>query len=268
MRDDFPKIVRDTLARRVAWRCSNPQCRRLTCGPHTQPDQAISVGVAAHITAASSGGPRYDPLLTSGERCSIGNGVWLCQICARLVDSDTARFPVDVLRTWKAQAEANVRFQLEGDLREAVGPSGLVEKIDALIVASQQNAVEVDNLKSSLREYLNALIDRVTAQSAPAVAAGMVQMIPLDTGYWIRPEDVAAEGLCQCDRQACVGNEGRVYCYWHKNLPEWVIGKQLYWRCYDEPVVCPRCLKSHKRGHVGKLERCAAPYRDQLSQTD
>jgi hypothetical protein len=34
------------------------------------------------------------------------NGIWLCQTCAKLVDNDAQRFPADLLREWKAGAEA------------------------------------------------------------------------------------------------------------------------------------------------------------------
>jgi hypothetical protein len=105
MRDDFNKSLKDTLAKRVAYRCSNPKCRKPTSAPHTIPDKAVSVGVAAHITAASPGGPRYDPLLSTQQRTSPANGIWLCQTCAKLIDSDAERFTKAVLVDWKETAE-------------------------------------------------------------------------------------------------------------------------------------------------------------------
>ena len=60
MRDDFQTQTKELLAKRVGYRCSNPGCRQPTSGPHDDPNRAISVGVAAHITAASPGGPRHD----------------------------------------------------------------------------------------------------------------------------------------------------------------------------------------------------------------
>ena len=65
------------------------------------------MGVAAHITAAAPGGPRYEPLLSNVGRASSENGIWLCQNCAKLVDNDPARYPVDLLQRWKRTAEAN-----------------------------------------------------------------------------------------------------------------------------------------------------------------
>ncbi len=105
MRDDFPKAVAETLAKRVGHHCSNPSCRKLTSGPHTEEAKAVNVGVAAHITAASSGGPRYDPFLTPEQRRSVDNGIWLCQTCGKLVDNDEARYPAMQLREWRQKAE-------------------------------------------------------------------------------------------------------------------------------------------------------------------
>ena len=101
MRDDFNQKTIDTLAKRVGTRCSNPACRRLTTGPGINPARVVNIGVAAHMTAASPGGPRFDSGLSSGERRSPENGIWLCQNCAKLVDSDEERYFTNLLREWK-----------------------------------------------------------------------------------------------------------------------------------------------------------------------
>lgn len=69
----------------------------------------IDVGVAAHITAASRGGPRFDPALSEKDRAGVANGIWLCQNCAKLIDSDIVRFSAAVLRGWKLCAECEAR---------------------------------------------------------------------------------------------------------------------------------------------------------------
>ncbi len=69
-RDDFSKGVRDKAAARVGLRCSNPNCQKLTSGPAVDPARAINIGEAAHITAASPGGPRYDPSLSVDSKLS------------------------------------------------------------------------------------------------------------------------------------------------------------------------------------------------------
>ena len=114
-RDDFPENIKKILQERVGNRCSNPKCRCLTSGPNYHDEKATRIGVAAHITAASLGGPRYDPTLTSEQRKSIQNGIWLCQNCAKLVDSDPKNYPVELLLQWKAHAEELARDELEGN---------------------------------------------------------------------------------------------------------------------------------------------------------
>lgn len=114
MRDDFPLPVKDTLSKRVASRCSNPGCRQPTSGPQEDTAKTINLGVAAHITAASAGGPRYNPELTAEARSSPANGIWLCQKCAKLVDNDEERYAVEILQRWKTISEAAALRALEG----------------------------------------------------------------------------------------------------------------------------------------------------------
>ena len=104
-RDDFTQKTRLTLAKRAGWLCSDPQCRRSTVGSNAEGDGEINVGVAAHICAAAPMGPRYDPAMTREQRRSADNGIWLCQLHAKAVDSDSATFTVERLHQWKAQAQ-------------------------------------------------------------------------------------------------------------------------------------------------------------------
>jgi hypothetical protein len=112
MRDEFTEDVRRKLAQRVGHRCSNPDCRSATAGPQDDPLGTINLGVAAHITAASSGGPRHNPDLTPDQRCSFDNGIWLCQNCAKLIDSDLMHYKEDLLRAWRLVAEDRARSSL------------------------------------------------------------------------------------------------------------------------------------------------------------
>lgn len=115
-RDEFtPKTIR-ILFQRVGCRCSNPACRRLTHGAHSDPNKPLIIGEAAHITAAIRGGPRYDDTLTNEERRHISNGIWLCSNCSDLIDKDEAAFPVKLLKDWKSQAEASARDELFGTI--------------------------------------------------------------------------------------------------------------------------------------------------------
>lgn len=113
MRDDFSPATKELLAKRVGYRCSNPECRQPTSGPQEDTMGVINVGVAAHITAASPNGPRYDVSLTPERRCSGANGIWVCQTCAKLVDNDESRYSVVNLEDWKRVAELTAARALE-----------------------------------------------------------------------------------------------------------------------------------------------------------
>ncbi len=127
MRDDFGKQIIETLAKRVGNRCSNPSCRKLTSGPHDDPSRALNIGVGAHITAASPGGPRYDQNMSSEERQSIQNGIWLCQNCAKLIDNDIVRYSKELLNKWKSRAEAHALSEVEGYKQGQIKAEGETE---------------------------------------------------------------------------------------------------------------------------------------------
>src|SRR5690242_12847877 len=113
MRDNFDRKTIETLSKRVGNRCSNPNCRQPTSGPTVDAAGAINIGVAAHITAASKGGPRYSDTLTTIERTSIENGIWLCQSCSKLIDSDILRYSADILIEWKSLSEQAALLNIE-----------------------------------------------------------------------------------------------------------------------------------------------------------
>lgn len=120
MRDDFSPKTKELLAKRVGYRCSNPKCRQLTCGPQEDQTKTVNVGVAAHITAASQEGPRFNGAITSDERKSSSNGIWLCQKCAKLVDNDPQRYSVVILHQWKNTAEDEAIKEIEGNSKPAI----------------------------------------------------------------------------------------------------------------------------------------------------
>jgi len=85
-RDDFPKKIKETVAKRAAYLCSNPDCDQLCIGPAKSVSDKINYfGKVAHITAAAPGGPRYDHSLTPEQRKSVQNGIFLCSNCADMI---------------------------------------------------------------------------------------------------------------------------------------------------------------------------------------
>ena len=160
MRDDFTGATKDLLAKRVGYRCSNPSCRQSTSGPQDNPAGVINVGVAAHVTAASLNGPRNDASLTSEQRCSAENGIWVCQTCAKLIDNDERRYSVAALEEWKRSAELAAARELE---QRRSAPSE--EKPDQSLMygnspgsESHENDEEINFGKSLSTSALNAYL--------------------------------------------------------------------------------------------------------------
>ena len=151
MRDDFPRQTITEIAKGVGFRCSNPECGRPTVGANEAQDGLITIGVAAHICAASPGGPRYSATQTAEIRRGKDNGIWLCQSCGKIVDDDSEKFTVEVLTAWKRRAQTRA-------FRELVAPSVAAsteeaDRISSILAAARPSAADAsfDILFSAVR---------------------------------------------------------------------------------------------------------------------
>lgn len=149
-RDDFSQKTKETLAKRVSYRCSNPACRCYTVGPSEDcNDSSVNLGEAAHICAASPGGMRYDETMTSKQRSDISNGIWLCRNCAALIDRD-AKYTVELLHEWKSKAETNSRDCL--CMSNNTNNEKSLTKQDKKIVKKIRTVMENKNTQYIIRE--------------------------------------------------------------------------------------------------------------------
>lgn len=113
-RDNFsPKTV-EQIAKQSGYICAYPDCKRMTIAGSIDRRSGITLtGQAAHITAASANGPRYDSNMSPDERSSESNGIWTCQIHGKFIDDNPSVCSVEELRRWKAQHEAWVFARVE-----------------------------------------------------------------------------------------------------------------------------------------------------------
>ncbi|MGD0854718.1 MAG: hypothetical protein ABSA18_02815 [Dehalococcoidia bacterium] len=114
-RDEFPKPIQRLIAERAGYICSN--CSIGTIGAHSKAGKSLKLGKACHITAAAIKGPRFDPNMTSEDRSSASNGIWLCLKCADMIDKNSERYSADLLRTWKRDQELRIKMVLESSIR-------------------------------------------------------------------------------------------------------------------------------------------------------
>ncbi|GJL62866.1 MAG: hypothetical protein NPIRA04_15200 [Nitrospirales bacterium] len=111
---DFNQKTIDTVAKRAAFQCSNPDCRALTVGPNSDPQKSTIIGEAAHIFGARPGSKRYSAQMTDITRAEITNAIWLCRNCHKLVDTDEIKHSKEILFAWREQHENYVQSELGG----------------------------------------------------------------------------------------------------------------------------------------------------------
>lgn len=92
-----------TLRQRAGECCS--RCKKTTGQPHSAVDKSITLGEAAHIRAARRGEARFVEQMTDEERGKIGNGIWVCGTCHKLIDSDQNVYTIEVVQRLKDQHE-------------------------------------------------------------------------------------------------------------------------------------------------------------------
>lgn len=250
-RDNFARPVVDALAKRVGQRCSNPLCRSATSGPAATADKATIVGVAAHITAAAPGGPRYDATMDPKERASAVNGIWLCQRCGRLVDVAVATYPTQTLQTWKIEAEKAASRAIAGALG-AGSPVIALESVldghsnyvwDVLVTPDGRHAVSASNdgtarvwdlttglLRGVLRGHeshvCSVAIDRLGERIAAGAMDGSVRcwnLLTLGEFAVLPPSANDAKVAWLPDGGLAVGNSAGELRVWRESAGGWVL---------------------------------------------
>lgn len=148
-RDDFSEKTKRNLAQRSGGRCSYPGCDHLCWLPGSEPNKSYTLGVAAHICAASPLGPRFDPMQTPEKRTSIDNAIFLCQNHARQIDADKNKYTKDLLIEYKKKHEAQILGQAEGkwllpdiSINKSIGLTFSSEEPRTISNQSLQNRVE------------------------------------------------------------------------------------------------------------------------------
>jgi hypothetical protein len=133
----FTGPVRDLLAKRASWHCSNPACGILTVGPTADDATASNLGEAAHIYGARPGSARFRDEMTDAARADVSNGIWLCCTCHKHADDDPLAHPAELLFEWRRQHERAMGMQLGQRLAAKVQDRALAAYPDAGYLAEQ-----------------------------------------------------------------------------------------------------------------------------------
>ena len=179
MRDDFSHKVRRILADRAGHKCS--VCDKATSGPSTDPGGALSDGVAAHITAASRGGPRFDPTLSREKRRSAANGIWACTQHGREIDADSSGYSVVTLQGLKRRREEAAA--------KALGQAASTEDQSARVIELPyaDNTYQLfDIIQTQSYTYPTTLVLREQLRRArhPAHLLNLASQVMVETWCW------------------------------------------------------------------------------------
>lgn len=108
-RDRVPPAQEKVVISRSGDSCAYPGCGlELTIDPQHVDDSPKATGKVAHISAASPGGPRYDESMTSKQRGSAENLIYLCGSHHDVIDSQLEFHTRDFLIDAKVSHERAV----------------------------------------------------------------------------------------------------------------------------------------------------------------
>ncbi len=143
-RDNFSDLTKSDLARNAHLHCVYPGCPRATHGPTELGEKSINVGHAAHASAASPKGPRFNTEMTPEQRKAYENGAWLCAHHATLIDRDPESYPVETIRGWQKQAEDRAREALTGrHMRANIGYEEVCSKLEAFLKETNRISITI-----------------------------------------------------------------------------------------------------------------------------
>ncbi|MCM2502045.1 hypothetical protein NDL68_29905, partial [Neorhizobium galegae] len=200
---DFSKATVETLSKRAAFMCSNPDCRVSTVGPHSEASKATVIGEAAHIFGARAASARYRQEMSDQVRGEITNGIWLCVNCHRLVDRDGDRFPPALLFAWREEHERYVTTALgtatdriRFDVAKAeLAPFAAYSPIVRRIVADKPKGWEW-RLTAELMRFLNEPVFR--------------RLDDLENGFYTRSLQPVSAGEAPTWLKSCLAEMSRL----------------------------------------------------------
>lgn len=181
--NDFTESIRRKLRDRVANLCSNPECRKNTVAANLETiDNRTVIGEAAHICAASSGGPRFNDEMIAKDIKSFKNGIWLCSICHNIIDREPKTYPVEMLIGWKVSAEEytsknlGTKYKTDKDIKESQQ-----SLLSIMPLSSINNALS--NVHGSVVQTLGVLDDRLKLSTKFDNEATVYNVEPKDDSY-------------------------------------------------------------------------------------
>lgn len=172
----FRKTVIETLAKRAAYLCTNPNCKVPTTGQALNITGSITIGECAHIYGAEESSARYDPFMSAEARRNITNAIWLCRNCHKLVDTDVDKYPAELLLKWKHSHE-----------EEVAGKIGKIIAVSDKLI-DRQDGWEYIFAAEQLKDKLAPIIARWESLTDGLYAKSTIRIPKKDSFTWLEDQ--------------------------------------------------------------------------------
>jgi hypothetical protein len=235
----FSEVVKNRLRVEALLLCC--KCNTLTASlSQGDSNRGIWTGEAAHITAASPGGARYDATLSKEQRSHADNGIWLCLSCHTTVDADPAMYPVEMLRQWKAAAIARNHAPAA-----AAAAGAAASRADSDSSDDESDELDERTFLASLEKHGRdgvALVQRLKARSDKLCESAMGQRLLLcglvhAVSTQVRPQDwPELRCIAKLVTKAVKASNGE----WEqsKTAPEWHGIWEIFHVIFRDSLVC------------------------------
>ncbi|NKY54520.1 ABC-three component system protein [Nocardia vermiculata] len=173
VRDRVPFAQEKVVISRSGNMCAYPSCGlELTIDSQDVDDQPKATGKVAHIAAASPGGPRYDASMSTAQRGSAENLIYLCSPHHDAIDFQLSHHTTQFLLDAKNSHEEAVERAVRSALGEVTYQE--LEVVCAVISAAPASPQELGVERAlPLQEKIN--LNKLTAQSIQRITDGLSQ---------------------------------------------------------------------------------------------
>lgn len=155
-RVNFLKSTRKILAGNAGHMCSFYDCGKPTIGPEIKGDGTVGVkgiAVAAHIYAASPGGPRPPVGLSDEGIRAESNGIWLCPDDALKVDTFQFEYPAELLLKMKQVRVFAQSLALQNPTVSLMAHSIGMKRLDSIV---RKHLPDLEKEKEKIIEAVKA----------------------------------------------------------------------------------------------------------------
>jgi hypothetical protein len=170
-RDPVPAAQGRVVMQRSGNACAYPGCGVALIAESLHPDDLDKpTGKIAHICAASPGGPRYDATMTTEQRGSAANLIYLCGDHHDAIDGQLNHHTVEFLRAAKADHERAVARAV----RHAIGEVTFehLEVICSVLSAATVEPLSID-LPLAVEEKIR--LNELGEDSSDKIKDGLAQ---------------------------------------------------------------------------------------------